>query len=227
MHGQCVARGKRLRGLFSDVTGRRRLLHGISSFLFQSPPGDDKILTFPGGLCDAQLASSWSQWLLTAYKNNTFAHTFKMCSENRGIISDLITGWRWGILGVSLRPHLTKLCTVRADWQTMRKSDIRYPRATTDPGPAEGHIATENIKCQVCGNMQRERLRPYMALPYQRLLFFPERNLQKADRPNWQQYHGYFPWQPVESTGLYRMGCGEKAVINFFFWRTKLAIKRF
>lgn len=35
----------------------------------------------------------------------------------------------------------------------MRKSDIRYPRATTDPGPAEGHIASENIKCQVCGNM--------------------------------------------------------------------------
>nr|XP_019942841.1 PREDICTED: F-box only protein 15 [Paralichthys olivaceus] len=28
----------------------------------------------------------------------------------------------------------------------MRKSDIRYPRATTDPRPLEGHIATENVK---------------------------------------------------------------------------------
>ncbi|KAL7373160.1 hypothetical protein ABVT39_000272 [Epinephelus coioides] len=42
----------------------------------------------------------------------------------------------------------------------MRKSDIRYPRATTDPRPSEGHIATENIKCQVRGDMQGEGMWP-------------------------------------------------------------------
>lgn len=42
----------------------------------------------------------------------------------------------------------------------MRKSDIRYPRATTDPRPAEGHTAAENIKCQVQANKQREGMWP-------------------------------------------------------------------
>ncbi|MEQ2236608.1 hypothetical protein ILYODFUR_014453 [Ilyodon furcidens] len=33
----------------------------------------------------------------------------------------------------------------------MQKGDIRYPRATTVPGPSEGQATTENIKCQVRG----------------------------------------------------------------------------
>lgn len=51
----------------------------------------------------------------------------------------------------------------------MRKSDIRYPRATSDPRPAEGHIATENIKCQISGEHAQWKDVAYMALPYQRL----------------------------------------------------------
>lgn len=47
-----------------------------------------------------------------------------------------------------------------ADWQAMQKSDIRYARVTADPRPAEGQIAAENIKCQECGNVQRESMWP-------------------------------------------------------------------
>lgn len=38
----------------------------------------------------------------------------------------------------------------------MRKSDIRYPRATAVLGPLEGHIATEIIKCQVQGTSKQK-----------------------------------------------------------------------
>lgn len=61
----------------------------------------------------------------------------------------------------------------------------------------------------------------------------PERNLQEADRPNRQQCYGYFPWQPVESTGSSEW-CGEekKKVIFWlllflsFFWK-RVPIKCF
>jgi len=58
-----------------------------------------------------------------------------------------------------------KHCTVSAGCQTMRNSDIRYPRATTDPRPSEGHTATENIKCQVQGTCKGRDV-AYMAVLY-------------------------------------------------------------
>lgn len=205
---------------------RQKTIVARNFFISASPQSkEDKNLTFPGGSLTFSLhLTDRSDCRLLP--KATYLHINSKCAvKSGGIISDFITGWRWGILGVSLRPHLTKQCTVRADWQTMRKSDIRYPRATTDPGPAEGHIATENIKCQVCGNMQKERLRPTWHY-HTSGCCCPERNLRKADRPNWQQCYGYFPWQPVESTGSPGWGGREGSNVMVFL-KPKLAIKRF
>lgn len=101
---------------------------------------------------------------------------------------------------------LDKHCTVRFDWQSMRKSDIRYPRATADLRPAEGH--TEIIKCQAHGNMWREGTWPTWHY-HTRGLHCPERDftsIRQADRPNWQQLYGYFPWQLAEPTGFLERG---------------------
>lgn len=53
----------------------------------------------------------------------------------------------------------------------MRKSDIRYPRATTHPRPSEGHIATKKSSNVKYGGHERQRdvAYMYMALPYQGL----------------------------------------------------------
>lgn len=70
-----------------------------------------------------------------------------LCTTWSDPILDLIVV----ILPLFLSRIWQTLQIVRAGWQAMRKSDIRYPRATTDPRPSEGHIATEIIKCQVRG----------------------------------------------------------------------------
>ncbi|KAM8823627.1 F-box only protein 15 isoform 2-T2 [Spinachia spinachia] len=46
----------------------------------------------------------------------------------------------------------------------MRKSDIRYPRATTDLRPSEGHIATKNSSNVKYGGHRRERDVAYMQM---------------------------------------------------------------
>lgn len=105
-------------------------------------------------------------------------------------------------------PPFDKHCTVRTDWQTMRKSDIRYPRATTDPRPAEGHTATENIKCQVWANMRGKGMWPTWHY-HTRGCHCPKRDftpIRQADRVDWQQCYGYFPWQPAEPTGSHEWG---------------------
>lgn len=105
-------------------------------------------------------------------------------------------------------PTFDKHRTVRADRQTMRKSDIRYPRATTDPRPAEGHVAAENIKCQVCGSMQRERMWPTWHY-HTSGCHCPKRDftsIRQADRLDWRQCYGYFPWQLGEPTGFLERG---------------------
>lgn len=137
--------------------------------------------------------------------NATSLYNDRQHAVDRGdIILDLIVAIPFPVP----TPPFDKHCTVRADWQTMRKSDIRYPRATTDPGPAEGHIATENIKCQVCGNMQREGMWPTWHY-HTSGCHCPKRNftsIRKADRPDWQQCYCYFPWQLAEPTGSLEWG---------------------
>lgn len=90
----------------------------------------------------------------------------------------------------------------------MRKSDIRHPRATTDPRPSEGHIATENIKCQVWGDMQGKGMWPTWHY-HTRGCRCPKRDftsIRQADRLDWQQRYGYFPWQLAEPTGFQERG---------------------
>lgn len=100
-------------------------------------------------------------------------------------------------------PPFDKSCADTSDWQTMRKSDIRYPRATADLRPAEGHAATK-IKCQARGNMQREEMWPTWH-NHTSLCHCPERAfsfVRQADWPDWQERYGYFPWQPAEPAGI-------------------------
>lgn len=90
----------------------------------------------------------------------------------------------------------------------MRKSDIRYPRATADLGPAEGHAATKIIKCQARGNMQREEMWPTWH-NHTSLCHCPERgfsSIRQADWPDRQERYGYFPWQPAEPAGILKRG---------------------
>lgn len=67
---------------------------------------------------------------------------------------------------------------------------------------------TENIKCQVCGNMQREGMWPTWHY-HTSGCHCPKRNftsIRKADRLDWQQCYCYFPWQLAEPTGSLEWG---------------------
>lgn len=90
----------------------------------------------------------------------------------------------------------------------MQKSDIRYPRATADLRPADGHAATEIVKCQSRGSMQREEMWPTWH-NHTSLCHCPERGFSSVKRaywPDWQEHYGYFPWQPAEPAGILERG---------------------
>lgn len=82
-------------------------------------------------------------------------------------------------------PTSDKSCTDGLERQTARKSDIRYPRATADLGPAEGHAATEVIKCQARANIQREEMWPTLHYHIPVSAISPERGFSSVRRSDW------------------------------------------
>ena len=117
------------------------------------------------------------------------------------------------VLPLSLSPRVHG--SVTANWQPMRKSDIRYPRATTDPGPLEGHIATEMSSkgrrrggrawaCKGKGHGLHRLTIPAAAvalvgtsLPSGKLISSPL---------DWHPCYGDAPWQLAEPTGFQERG---------------------